>query len=85
MKRLAGRTAVVTGGASGFGAGIVRRFAEEGARVAIVDLNLEAAQALAAEVGAGALAHRAADADGAAVAEQAGRGGAAQGAGVGVV
>jgi len=73
MKRLAGRTAVVTGGASGFGAGIVRRFAEEGARVAIVDLNLEAAQALAAEVGAGAIALRADVADGAAVAELAGR------------
>ena len=48
--RLAGRTAVVTGGASGFGAGIVRRFATEGARVAIADLNGDAASALAEEL-----------------------------------
>ncbi|HLZ84876.1 MAG TPA: glucose 1-dehydrogenase [Caulobacteraceae bacterium] len=56
MQRLAGRTAIVTGGASGFGAGIVRRFAAEGARVAVVDINGEAAGALAAELGDAALA-----------------------------
>lgn len=49
--KLQGRTAIVTGGASGFGEGIVRRFAEEGARVIIADRNGEAAQALAAELG----------------------------------
>lgn len=49
--RLAGKTAIVTGGASGFGAGIVRKFVEEGARVMIADLNGEAAQAMAAELG----------------------------------
>src|SRR3954465_11889561 len=49
--RLKDRIAVVTGGASGFGEGIVRRFVEEGARVAIADLNLAAAQALATELG----------------------------------
>ena len=54
--RLAGRTAIVTGGASGFGEGIVRRFVGEGARVAIVDLNLAAAQALADELGPGVVA-----------------------------
>jgi 3-oxoacyl-[acyl-carrier protein] reductase len=54
--RLEGRTAVVTGGASGFGAGIARRFVDEGARVAIVDLNLPAAERLAEELGAGCLA-----------------------------
>ena len=51
MQRLTGRTAVVTGGASGFGEGIVRRFVAEGARVAVVDINAAAARALAAELG----------------------------------
>ncbi|WP_170755181.1 SDR family oxidoreductase [Ruegeria lacuscaerulensis] len=45
--RLQGKTAIVTGGASGFGAGIVERFLEEGARVMIADINGDAAQALA--------------------------------------
>ena len=43
--KLQGKTAIVTGGASGFGAGIVRRFVEEGARVMIVDINADAAKA----------------------------------------
>ncbi len=51
LMRLQGRLAIVTGGASGFGEGIVRRFVEEGARVIIVDRNGEAAAALAAELG----------------------------------
>lgn len=50
-RRLAGKRAIVTGGASGFGAGIARRFAEEGARVIVADLNGEAARALAADLG----------------------------------
>ena len=50
-KRLEGTRAIVTGGASGFGAGIARRFAEEGARVIVADLNGEAARVLAAELG----------------------------------
>jgi len=50
-KRLEGKRAIVTGGASGFGAGIARRFAEEGARVIIADLNGDAARALATELG----------------------------------
>lgn len=54
--RLKGRTAIVTGGASGFGEGIVRRFVEEGARVAIVDLNGAAAEALAKELDGSAIA-----------------------------
>jgi len=48
--RLQGKIAIVTGGASGFGEGIVRRFAKEGARVAIADLNEDAAQKLAKDV-----------------------------------
>ncbi|WP_420334304.1 SDR family oxidoreductase [Roseibium sp.] len=52
--RLKGKTAIVTGGASGFGAGIVRKFAAEGARVLIADLNLAASEELAREVGADA-------------------------------
>ena len=50
-KRLEGKRAIVTGGASGFGAGIARRFVEEGARVIVADLNGEAARVLAAELG----------------------------------
>jgi 3-oxoacyl-[acyl-carrier protein] reductase len=49
--RLKDKVAIVTGGASGFGAGIARRFAQEGARVVIADLNGEAAQTLAKEIG----------------------------------
>ncbi|EEE44599.1 SDR family oxidoreductase [Roseibium alexandrii] len=49
--RLQGKTAIVTGGASGFGAGIVRKFATEGAKVLIADLNLDLAEEVAAEVG----------------------------------
>ena len=49
--RLSSKTAIVTGGASGFGAGIVRKFVAEGARVIIADINGEAAAALAAELG----------------------------------
>jgi 3-oxoacyl-[acyl-carrier protein] reductase len=52
MARLTGKTAIVTGGASGFGAGIVRKFVAEGARVLIADINGDAAEALAAELGA---------------------------------
>jgi 3-oxoacyl-[acyl-carrier protein] reductase len=48
--RLKGKIAIVTGGASGFGEGIVRRFAAEGAKVVIADLNDDAAQNIAREV-----------------------------------
>lgn len=49
--RLKGKTAIVTGGAQGFGAGIVRKFAAEGARVMVADINGDGALALANEVG----------------------------------
>ena len=49
--RLSGKTAIVTGGASGFGAGIVRKFIAEGATVMVADINGDAARAMADEVG----------------------------------
>ncbi|MGJ5617780.1 SDR family oxidoreductase [Sulfitobacter sp. MF3-043] len=54
--RLTGKTAIVTGGASGFGAGIVRRFLQEGARVMVADINADAATQLAREMGDHAIA-----------------------------
>lgn len=49
--RLNGKVAIVTGAASGFGAGIARKFAAEGARVLVADINLAAAEVVAAEIG----------------------------------
>ena len=48
--RLKDKTAIVTGGASGFGEGIVRKFAAEGARVMVADINGEGAEKVAADV-----------------------------------
>jgi NAD(P)-dependent dehydrogenase (short-subunit alcohol dehydrogenase family) len=48
---LEGRTAVVTGGAQGFGRAITERFAASGARVAIWDRDMELAERTAAELG----------------------------------
>jgi NAD(P)-dependent dehydrogenase (short-subunit alcohol dehydrogenase family) len=53
MNRLAGKAAIVTGGALGIGRGIAEVFAEEGALVAIVDWNAEAGARTAAELSAG--------------------------------
>ncbi|MEE4660924.1 MAG: glucose 1-dehydrogenase [Halieaceae bacterium] len=55
--RLAGKTALVTGGGSGLGEATAKRFAEEGARVHLTDINLEGAQRVAAEIGDAATAH----------------------------
>lgn len=49
--RLEGKVAAVTGGASGFGAGIVRRFAAEGARVFIADIDGAKGRGLVEEIG----------------------------------
>ncbi|HEY8594903.1 MAG TPA: glucose 1-dehydrogenase [Devosiaceae bacterium] len=56
--RLTGKTAIVTGAASGFGAGIARKFLAEDARVMIADINADAAEALAREWGDCALAFK---------------------------
>ncbi len=50
--RLKGKTAIVTGGGSGFGAGIARKFASEGAHVLVADINGDAANAVADELDA---------------------------------
>ena len=56
--KLKGKSAIVTGGASGFGAGIVRRFVLEGAQVVVADINGAAAISLADELGDTALGLR---------------------------
>ncbi len=56
--RLQGKTAIVTGGGSGFGAGIVAKFVSEGARVMIADINLDAALKTANRMDCDAIAHQ---------------------------
>ncbi len=56
MFELEGRRALVTGGAKGIGAAIVRALGEAGVRVAVADLDVAAARTLAEEIGGDALA-----------------------------
>ena len=56
MKRLAGKSALITGAARGIGRGFAESYVAEGAMVAIADINLEAAEKTAAELGDAAYA-----------------------------
>jgi 3-oxoacyl-[acyl-carrier protein] reductase len=58
MAQLQDKIAIVTGAASGFGAGIARLYIAEGAKVVLADINADAAQRLAAELGSNARAAR---------------------------
>ncbi|SEK11488.1 MULTISPECIES: 2-hydroxycyclohexanecarboxyl-CoA dehydrogenase [unclassified Variovorax] len=50
MQRFQDKTVIVTGGGGGIGGATSRRFAQDGARVAVFDMNLEAAEAVAAQI-----------------------------------
>ncbi|MFN4172325.1 MAG: glucose 1-dehydrogenase [Pseudorhodobacter sp.] len=54
--RMQDKVAVVTGGGSGYGTGIVRKFSDEGAQVVVADIRPEAAQEVASAVGGMAVA-----------------------------
>ncbi|SUE42745.1 glucose 1-dehydrogenase [Roseomonas gilardii] len=54
--RLKDKVAIVTGAGSGFGEGIAKRFAQEGAKVAVLDLRGETAERVAREIGGDAIA-----------------------------
>ena len=58
VDELAGKVAIVTGGASGIGRGTVERFVAEGARVVIADVETDGGEVLAAALGADALFRR---------------------------
>lgn len=54
--RLQDKVAIITGGASGFGRGMALRFAQEGAKVVVADINGKGAESVAREIGTGAVA-----------------------------
>jgi 3-oxoacyl-[acyl-carrier protein] reductase len=56
MNRLKDKVAIITGAASGFGEGMAKRFAEEGAKVVVADLNAKGAERVAADIGEAAIA-----------------------------
>ena len=58
QRRLDGRVALIAGGAGGMGSAVARRFAADGAQVAVADYRLEAAEAVAAELTAALAARR---------------------------
>lgn len=55
MARLENKVAIITGAASGFGEGMAKRFAEEGAKVVVADLNVKGAERVAKEIGEAAV------------------------------
>ena len=67
--RLAGKVTIVTGAGSGIGRASAVRFAEEGARVTCVDVDRDAVQAVATEIGKEAFAVAADVSDASAVSE----------------